>query len=143
MIDLVPVLFEIYAEPGEPGFYTGMVIGSLLYFVGPLVQLSGVVALWAQARTIMSTEPPIALSVEGLLDQSLVFLLIGISFSFRFQMDPEYSNPYFIVYLRDWYWSLGWATINNIIFAFGQGVLAIIACRYRSNRSEELQPLLG
>jgi len=87
-----------------------------------------------------------ALSVQGLVVQAAVFLLVGFSFVYRLTLlgEPEDFDEHLIVNLRDWYWLLGWATINNVIFALGQGLLAWIASRQSGGEDHgEQDPLLA
>ena len=78
----------------------------------------------------MSNVAADALSVRGLRAQAVVFLLVGISFVWRLQLPSEELDKHFMYNLQLLYFSVGWATINNIIFAVVQGVLALIAWRH-------------
>lgn len=111
------------------------IVGPMLYLIGPIVQILGFAALWAQAsemkrsRSSDGNATDDALSVRGLVAQAVVSLLVGLSFVWRMRI-PEESTGYWIVDLRYWYWSVGFATINNLIFAVVQGLLALIAWRH-------------
>jgi hypothetical protein len=110
-----------------------------MFVLGPIVQILGFVALCAQAIGIKSRSPGTqdALSVKGLLVQAVVFLLVGLSFLWRLRIpeDEEWSG-YWLADLRRWYWRVGSATLNNLIFAVVQGVLAWIAWRYKGDGGE-------
>jgi len=101
------------------------------YLVGPMMQILGLAALRAQAFEIRSRDSSdaadSALSMRGLVVQAVVFLLVGISFMWRIRVPSEELDEHFVVNLQMWYWTVGWATINNVIFAVAQGVLAWIA----------------
>jgi hypothetical protein len=56
----------------------------------------------------------------------------------------EDYDEHLIVNLRDWYWLLGWATINNVIFGLGQGRMAWIASGQGGGEDHgEQDPLLA
>lgn len=42
-----------------------------------------------------------------------------------------------------WYWLIGWFTIDNLIFAMAQGVLAVIASHKLKVQEPECEPLLS
>ena len=104
-----------------------------MFIIGPIVQILGFVALWAQwSETKKSrgagAQADDALSVKGLMVQAVVFLLVGLSFLWRMRiLEEEKWSGYWIADLDKWYWTVGFATINNLIFAVVQGVLAWIA----------------
>jgi uncharacterized membrane protein len=122
---------------------TALFLGTLLFMVGPVVQLLGVAAMSAQARESRSRGSAGALSVQGLAVQAVVFLLVGISFAFKLKLPAEELNEHFIVNLRDWYWLVGWATINNVVFALAQGWLAWIVLRLGDGEDGERDGLLA
>ena len=103
-----------------------MLVGTMLFLFGPLVQLLGLAAMRVQAHETIDRGSAGALSFRGLVVQAVVFLLVGISFVFRLRLPSEELDEHWIVNARDWYWKVGWATVNNIIFALTQAVLAYI-----------------
>lgn len=117
-------------------FETLYIVGPMMFIIGPIVQILGSAALWAQwsevkrSRSSDGNATDNALSVRGLVVQAVVFLLVGISFLWRMRIPDEELSEHFIVNLRMWYWIVGFATINNLIFAVVQGLLAWIAWHY-------------
>jgi hypothetical protein len=135
-VSLLPVIGEKLVQfdsDTDREWYGVLFLGPMLYVVGPMVQILGLVALRAQAREIKSrsSETVDALSMRGLVAQAAIFLLVGISFVFRIRVPSEELDEHLIVNLRMWYWTVGWATINNLIFTVAQGVLAWIAWRHK------------
>lgn len=57
----------------------------------------------------------------------------------------KWKQPYYLPnVLREWYWLVGWATLNNLAFALGQGLLEWIVVRQkREVGGGEEEPLLG
>lgn len=102
-----------------------------------------------QAREIIQQRdsPENSLSIYGLFIQALIFLLVGVSFIFRLRLPdedwdgipgrPEESSSFakFMLGMRMWFRLVGWATIDNLIFAFTKGVLGMIALRRRRKRA--------
>jgi hypothetical protein len=80
---------------------------TLLFMIGPVVQLLGIAAMRAQARETRSRGSAGALSVQSLVIQAVIFLLVGISFAFRLKPPAEALNEHFIVNVREWYWLVG------------------------------------
>ena len=137
-VSLLPVIGETLIEfdsDSDREWYEVIFFGPMLYVVGPIVQILGLAALRAQAREIRSrrSDAADAFSVQGLVAQAVVFLLVGISFVFRIRVPSEELDAHLIVNLSMWYWTVGWATINNLIFAVAQGVLAWIACGHKDD----------
>lgn len=137
-ITLLPVLAEATTvssgSDADREWYEVLFIAPLLYVVGPMVQILGLAALRAQAFEIRKARDSDdaaadALSVRGLVVQAVVFFLVGISFVWRMRVPSEELDEHFVVNLRLWYWTVGWATVNNLIFAGVQGGLAWIAWR--------------
>lgn len=109
------------------------ILGPMLYLIGPIIQILGFAGLRAEASEIKRSRSSggnsneDALSVRGLVVQAVVFLVVGLSFVWRMRLPEEELTGYLIVDVKHWYWSVGFATINNLIFAVVQGVLAWVA----------------
>lgn len=73
-----------------------------MFIIGPMVQILGFVALWAQwSETKKSrgagAQADDALSVKGLMVQAVVFLLVGLSFLWRMRiLEEEKWSGYWI-----------------------------------------------
>lgn len=52
-------------------------------------------------------------------------------------------DEHFIVNLHEWYWTVGWATVNNLAFALAQGILAWIISRRGTGDDGERDALLA
>lgn len=136
-VSLGPVIGETLIEfdsMSDRGWFEALYIAPMLYVLGPVVQILALGAFWSQASEMKRSQSlDDALSTRGLAVQAVVFLLVGISFVWRMMIPVEELNEHFIVNLRMWYWTVGWATIDNLIFAVVQGVLAWIAWRQRGH----------
>jgi hypothetical protein len=148
VISLVPTIAEQFIDfsndtMSEHDWFDVLYIMMPMFVLGPIVQILGFVALWAQASEIKSRSPgkEDALSVKGLLVQAVVFLLVGLSFLWRLRIPAEEGEGegYWLADLREWYWTVGFATINNLIFAVVQGVLAWIAWWYNKGDGGEFE----
>jgi hypothetical protein len=148
-ITLIPTLLLASESTAEQGWDSSLLAGALVYLIAPLVQLLGVIAFFAQARTTIATrgrQEENSLSVQGLFGQAVVFALVGVSFMFRLKLPAKKWKYYIWNVLREWYWLVGWATLNNCVFAVAQGVLGWIAVRQRRWKVVEggdVEPLLG
>jgi heme/copper-type cytochrome/quinol oxidase subunit 2 len=148
VISLLPTIAEQFIDfsndtMSDHDVFDVLYVMMPMFVLGPIVQILGFVALWAQASEIKSRSSPgteDALSVKGLLVQAVVFLLVGLSFLWRLRIpeDEEWSG-YWLADLRKWYWRVGFATLNNLIFAVVQGVLAWIAWRYNQGDGGEVE----
>lgn len=142
-ITLFPAFAQALIPWDDREMLSAILVGTMLYLLAPIVQLLGFAAMRVQAREMMASGSVGALSIPGLVIQAVVFLLVGISLLFRLKPPAEELDNHWIVNARDWYWKVGWATLNNIIFALGQAVLACIAWHYNRMGSSESQPLLS
>ncbi|KJY00693.1 hypothetical protein TI39_contig316g00002 [Zymoseptoria brevis] len=140
-ITLAPTIFEAFIPKDDRIWYTAGLDYLLFFLLAPIMQLLGLVALHVQVRETKSRTTLGALSVEGLYAQTLVFTL-GASMVFRVKMLPEYwdgnpslpperNTPLAKLWMGivGWYEMVGWATLDNLIFAFAQGSLWWIARR--------------
>ena len=92
--------------------------------INPLFTLMAVVAFFHQARVVPSAVHPNALSHWTLRLHFFTFLVFAISWLFRLILLPNMwqlgSKP---AILLEWYPWVGWACVNNAIFAIGQGMI--------------------
>jgi len=131
--------------PSEDRDWPSALLGGFwMFLLGPPIQLLGFAAFIAQVWKTRRSVTNDALSVQGLVAQAVVFFLVGTSFFYRYRVPPEELSEHFIVDLRDWYWSWGWATMNNVVFAVGQGMLAwLMAWRRRETADGQRTALLS
>lgn len=134
-VTLLPAIGMTLIPPEDREWPATILEYCWLFLLGPVIQLLGIAAFMVQAwRTRRDSNS--ALRVQGLTIQAVVFFLVGISFLFRYRVPPEELDEHFIVNLRSWYWRFGWATINNVVFAFAQGILAWLVSRRKSRRKD-------
>lgn len=95
--------------------------------INPLFALMTIVAFFYQARVVPSAGQPNALSNRTLGLHFFTFLLLAISWPFRLILPPNMwqlgSKP---AILLEWYPWVGWACVNNAIFAIGQGMILLL-----------------
>jgi len=142
-ITLIPAIGGAFIPAEDREWPYAILVGTMLFIFGPLVQLLGFAALGVQARETIARSSAGALSLRGLVVQAVVFLLVGVSFVFRVRLPSEELDEHWIVNARDWYWKVGWATINNLVFALTQAVLAYIVLRQDGTDSGERAALLS
>lgn len=142
-ISLVPAIAQAFIPLEDRELLTAILVGTLLYLFGPIVQLLGFAALTVQARGTISRGSAGALSIKGLVLQAVIYLLVGISFLFRLRIPSEELDEHWIANVRDWDWTVGWAMINNVIFAVSQGILACIVLRRGREEPDERSALLS
>lgn len=142
-ISLVPAIAQAFISLEDRELLTAILVGTLLYLFSPIVQLLGFAALTVQARGTISRGSAGALSIKGLVLQAVIYLLVGISFLFRLRMPSEELDEHWIVNVRDWYWTVGWATVNNVIFAVNQGILTCVVLRRGREEPDESSALLS
>ena len=113
-------------------------------FINPVVTLAGLSSLAVEAHEIQSRHSPGALSVIGLAVQAGVFALVGISWCFRLRVGGDNWDYPIVQALISWYQVVGWAAVNNFVFAIVQVALLGIALRRgrASPNHEETAPLL-
>ncbi|EED12094.1 conserved hypothetical protein [Talaromyces stipitatus ATCC 10500] len=98
--------------------------------INPLFTLMAVVAFFYQVRVMPSAGHPNALSNWTLGLHFFTFLLLAISWPFRLILPPNMwqlgSKP---AILLEWYPWVGWACVNNAIFAIDQGMILLYSGR--------------
>jgi hypothetical protein len=151
-ISLGLVAFEATLPPGDGSlpvekdrrWFSATFEGVHTIYINPIVTAIGVLSLLPEARTIVTHRSPSALSLVGLGFQATSFTLVGISWLFRLTIPHEYWRTDPAEALVSWYQLVGWAAVDNLVFAFVQAVLLVIALRQRrSDGVSEIMPLLG
>lgn len=93
-VTLAPAIFGIFFIPNEDGYFLLAIFsGICLFYLWPIAQVLGFVALYVQIRKLRKHGSPGSLSVRGLFLQAIVFFLVGISFYFRFRIPAELFDP--------------------------------------------------
>ncbi|KAK5167516.1 uncharacterized protein LTR77_007215 [Saxophila tyrrhenica] len=146
-ISLLPIILELVTEPpwrehrAYDGWFGGLFIGGHILFVSPVVTFLGLLSLFVQLWETLSRDTLGALSTEGLAWQAVVFAVVGVSWVFRMGAP---SRPGFFSGFMNWLSMVGWAALDNLVFAFVQGLLFFVAKgRIGSNSiAGEVAPLL-
>ncbi|KAK4634098.1 hypothetical protein CLAFUW4_01966 [Fulvia fulva] len=110
------------------GIHTNPIITSLIF-----------VSFWAQLFEVNT--PYCSLSTAGLAAQAFVLAAVGISWAFRLKFPGCYGHLNGqTVPLRTWatiwYQLVGWATVNNLLFALVQGALWCTMLRAHTGRAK-------
>ena len=114
-----------------------------MLFINPVVTFLGVLALPAQFPYIGEHLPPSrsALSHKGLLLQSAVFTVVGISWAFR--LVPMDDRDLTKDLWSEWFVLKGCAVLDKLIFAFVQVALyTIMRIKCSAEEADEVASLL-
>jgi hypothetical protein len=109
-------------------------------FINPIVTIGSILALYAQRQKAF------ALSILGLATQAVVFALVASSWTARVRF-PTFEGVSLNLLIA-WYQLVGWAAVDNGIFAIIQFVLLCLAKHHQRGlvdsftRPDE-EPLLG
>jgi hypothetical protein len=146
LIAIVPILLELPMTPSREGdSMTNRSWLSDVYsvihanVVHPVVTLLAVASLAPQARQIRASRSLGAVSILGLALQTFMFALLAFAWLLRLQLPRGYRG-------WRWYFLVGWAAVDDIVFAFVQGTLWWIASSHDTGGSllgSERQTLLG
>ncbi|KAF2671551.1 hypothetical protein BT63DRAFT_452055 [Microthyrium microscopicum] len=143
-ISVMPVLLELPNKPPQKGgsmsFFGAMIAGPHAHIVHPLVTAFASASLAPQLRAIRAGPGPGALSIPSLLLQSVTFTLLALSWMIRLPLPRGYT------FIPWWYWYalVGWAAVDDAIFAIYQGVLWWTASSHGiAQMVSEAQPLLS
>ncbi|KAF7587810.1 hypothetical protein BBP40_006691 [Aspergillus hancockii] len=139
---LLGILYPLVTEPipdvvcpGENCAYRGWVVGPLvgqhMIYIHPIVTGVSIVGLLKQAQEI-KRHPISALSLAGLVGQALTFTLVALSWVFRIRFPYERIDQITPSVLFHWYQAVGWAAVDNAVFAFMQFILLWLSLRHRS-----------
>lgn len=100
-------------------------------FINPIVTIIGFASLFVQARVTRSRPSPGALSIVGLAIQAVVFAVVALYWPLRMTIPREFWNMSPLRSCITWYQLVGWAAVDNAVFAIVQAVLLWIAMRQR------------
>jgi hypothetical protein len=105
-----------------------------LLYINPITAVTGIFSLFAQASQMGPQTSQSVLSTDGLLAQVILFAIIGISWVCRLVPTGEFydwDDPW--MNWNMWFEPVGWAVLDNLIFAFVHTALFCIAWRRRDN----------
>ncbi|KAH7124708.1 hypothetical protein EDB81DRAFT_811514 [Dactylonectria macrodidyma] len=132
----VSFLFISVVPRDDKEWYGALFYGIHSMAINPLVTLGGIAAFffqWQQAS---------ALSSVGLAAQAFVFAAVALSWIARVQfVEMKRWGPDFP--LKAWYQLVGWAAVDNGIFAIVQAALLYLSRRHHRRKSSEEEPLLS
>lgn len=142
LVSVVPA-FTDALNPGEfedRRWFGALFFGVHSMFINPIVTIGSILALYAQRQKAF------ALSISGLASQAVVFALVASSWTARVRF-PAIEGVSLSL-LVAWYQLVGWAAVDNAIFAIVQFVLLCLAKQHQRGsvdiftRPDE-EPLLG
>jgi hypothetical protein len=134
---VVPVLVNaVNPSQGEGKEWVDAIFfGVHSLYISPLVTLAALAALVVQRQKAS------ALSLTGLAVQAIVFAAVALSWIMRviFLEYLEEGSPF---PLGVWYELVGWAAVDNGVFAIVQAVLFCLSKQRQGGKTGEEQPLL-
>lgn len=100
-------------------------------FINPIVTVIGFASFFAQAHESRSRSSLGALSIKGLAIQAVVFAVVALYWQLRMRIPEEGWDMSPQRSFITWYQLVGWAAIDNTVFAIVQAVLLWVARRQR------------
>lgn len=97
------------------------IMGINQYCINPLITVATAAAFVIQESVAGRSQSPSALNRTTLLPQAALFLVLAVSWPFRFKVPQNLRYPGWV--LEEWYPLVGWVCVNNAIIAIGQGIL--------------------
>ncbi|KAH7392463.1 hypothetical protein DE146DRAFT_141843 [Phaeosphaeria sp. MPI-PUGE-AT-0046c] len=146
-VSIIPVLSDAAFSCRGPNRRMEMDIffGIHTQFLSWIITSTYVVAIYFQIKEIRLRPQDQALVSLGLALQAVVFTLLAFSWVGRIRF-PYPDGGLQWTYLSAWYQLVGWATVDNSIFAIGQATLLSIIAGHRScihtSVDSETEPLL-
>ncbi|KAE8386118.1 hypothetical protein BDV23DRAFT_190295 [Aspergillus alliaceus] len=148
-ISLLAAVLYILTNPcgasrGSQCWLDAIFLGSHLIFVNPVVTLLAIAALPAQLLELKQ-HGHAALSLTGLASQAVIFAVLGLSWIFRVRLDHNLSDLFWTWgSFTSWYQLVGWAAVDNLVFAVVQGILFLVVLRGKRTAlaKGENEPLL-
>jgi hypothetical protein len=100
--------------------------------------------LFPQSHTILTGSSVGALSIKGLGTQAITFAFVVVASMFRLTVPMDLFKIPSIWAFREWYGLVGWAIVDNVIFAIVQMILFFLAWRRMApqDAAQETRPLL-
>ncbi|KAF2844699.1 hypothetical protein T440DRAFT_473173 [Plenodomus tracheiphilus IPT5] len=147
LVSVIPVFSDAAFSRRGPNRRMEMDIffGVHSQFLSWIVTSSNVVAVYFQIKETRLRPQEQALVGLGLALQAVVFTVLAFSWVGRIEFPYPYDGFQW-TYLSAWYQLVGWATVDNGIFAMGQMTLLWIIAGHRSRIHggvhDETEPLL-
>ncbi|KAI2469732.1 hypothetical protein F4781DRAFT_208163 [Annulohypoxylon bovei var. microspora] len=147
LISVAPVVLESTLEPAGSYSYRRLLAAVFFVlhtiFINPIITVLAAIAVFPQRHEILSHGEPRALSFVGLAAQAAVFAAVACVWPVRYTVGSD-------VPLIPWYQLVGWAAVDNLIFAIVQGVLFWTSWREQATTDttkdinpEETTPLIA
>jgi hypothetical protein len=117
--------------------------------ISPILTILGFMGIYYQAREILATTFPNALSLSGLAAQAVVFTLVSVTLIWALPFPYEkWDGEFSWRNVSVWYGFIGWIIVDNFVFALGQAVLLALGLHRSSSSKDsalggETEPLLG
>lgn len=118
------------------------------YYISPIFTCVALLAFFPQAYVTLRLRSPQALSPHTLLLQAMVFACVAMSWVWRYPIPDFFGKPRELSDYIMWYLEVGWAAVDNAIFALTQAVLFVICLRVEHQEhkgymiTDEATPLL-
>lgn len=153
LISVIPVFIDAINNARSPGEDKGRKWGIALFygthsiFINPVVTILGITAVFSQAHENLLQPLPQALSLVSLATQAMVLAGLAVSWIMRARFPYEKIDRITLNILITWYQAVGWAAVDNAIFAIGQAVLLWLVIHHAGRHadmapSNETEPLL-
>lgn len=125
------VLFFLYPPFGGSGndYAFFLISGFDYYILNPTTRISIAVALAHQACTIWKYRGETALSPTTLTLQAVLYLGLAIAWPYRLALPHNlwsWETISFNWIYSEWYPMVGWASVNNAVFALGQAIVCFV-----------------
>ncbi|KAJ5890070.1 hypothetical protein N7504_010880 [Penicillium tannophilum] len=152
VVSIIPLFVLAILPIDDEGrrFWSAVFYALHTTLVYPILTALGVLGIYRQAREIVAIPLPNALSLQGLVVQALVFILISVTWTWSLPFPYEELESYLNWNIFSaWYSAIGWIIVDNFVFALGQIVLLLWALHCSSSRKASMQsdsetePLLG
>lgn len=140
LISLVPIIV-VAASPGpkeDRKWFDALFMGYHIILLNLPITILGVASLYPQSRAILRRprdSGPGALSLVGLAVQSVLFLILGLTWPARL----SWGFAGLIGAFFSWFQMVGFVPVDHIIFALVQAILLYIAVRHNGWRARPVE----
>jgi hypothetical protein len=148
LISVVP-LFADAVNPAnlqDRRWFDALWFGIHSLYLSWIITGLNVAAFYFQAKESLSRPSDHALSRRGLLAQAVIFALVAVSWIWRVRFPYDAWEGMFMGLFSTWYELVGWAAVDNAIFALVQALLLWVTSRHvrprRAVSEGETEPLL-
>lgn len=159
LISVAPIVIEALSPtpvdpsgPDDRRWFAALFAGAHTIFVNPVVTALSFASLFAQARQAFSSSrySDHVLSYMGLAVQAVIFTVLAVYWAFRLTLPAGFWKMVTLRSLVSWYQLVGWAAVDNAVFAVVQAILLLMGTMARragtrdvAARRHETSPLLS